>query len=704
MVVSRSPISRASGSLHDTVSAPPRAVAPASRLLTLIGAALLALCAAQSPPLRAAAAEGTPHTLNLKDADINVLIATVAEITGRTFIVDPRVQGKVTVLSQKAMNREELYGLFLEILRVNGYTAVSSGQATRIIPDSAAASDGAAPLNGSPAAAEYVTRIVQLKHLNPAELATVLTPMLPGSARLQAHPASASLVISDRRENVDRVLEIVRRLDVASQTDVDMVTLSHARASEIVRTLSQLHSPTEGVRVVADERTNAVLISGERAKRLKIRALIANLDTPLPGSDEMKVVFLRYAKASDLVPILEGVLRGRTVMDGGNPGDPAAAAAAAVVPGGERETVIQAHQETNSLVISAAPGTVRILEEVVRQLDVRRAQVYIEALVAEVSDDTARELGIQWLTGEQGLAGNGLVGGTNFAGQSGGSIVGAVLDPRAIASGNGLSLGWLSGTDTITGPDGSPLTIYRIGALARALQADGRSNILSQPSTMTLDHEKAVLSVGQEVPFLTGSFATSASTGGQSAAPGGGTQSGIVNPFQTIERKEVGLKLEVTPHINEGDMVVLDLNLESSSLAPSTGTRAVDLITNTRKLSTKVMVRDGGMLVLGGLTSEQLQETIQKVPGLGSIPVLGNLFKTRGTTRQKRTLLVFLKPQIMRDTLAEDMVSSERYNFLRSEQIEARDERDSLTPARAVPVVPELQDFLRQQKGGERKD
>jgi general secretion pathway protein D len=671
-----------------------------SRLSCLLGGLVLLVSAGQPAYVHAAAAEGTPHTLNLKDADINVLIATVAEITGRTFIVDPRVQGKVTVLSQKAMNREELYALFLEILRVNGYTAVSSGQATRIIPDSSAASDGAAPLNGSPAPAEYVTRIVQLKHLNPAELATVLTPMLPGSARLQAHPASASLVISDRRENVDRVLEIVRRLDVASQTDVEMVTLSHARASEIVRTLSQLHSPAEGVRVVADERTNAVLVSGERAKRLKIRALIANLDTPLPGSDEMKVVFLRYARSADLVPILEGVLRGRAPAGAAAAsGDPAAAAVASL-PGSERETVIQAHEETNSLVISAAPATVRILEEVVRQLDVRRAQVYIEALVAEVSDDTARELGIQWLTGQQGLNSNGVVGGTNFPAQGGGgSIIGAVLDPRAIASGTGLSLGYLSGTDTIAGPDGSPLTIYRIGALARALENDGRSNILSQPSTMTLDHEKAVLSVGQEVPFLTGSFATSASTGGQSTTPGGGTQSGIVNPFQTIERKEVGLKLEVTPHINEGDMVVLDLNLESSSLAPATGTRAVDLITNTRKLSTKVMVRDGGMLVLGGLTSEQLQETIQKVPGLGSIPVLGNLFKSRGTTRQKRTLLVFLKPQIMRDSLAEDMISSEKYNYLRSEQIDARETRDSLTPARAVPVVPELEDFLRQQKG-----
>ncbi len=667
-----------------------------SRLPHLLAGLVLLAAAGQPASVHAAASEGTPHTLNLKDADINVLIATVAEITGRTFIVDPRVQGKVTVLSQKAMNREELYALFLEILRVNGYTAVSSGQATRIIPDTAAASDGAAPLNGSPAPAEYVTRIVQLKHLNPAELATVLTPMLPGSARLQAHPASSSLVISDRRENVDRVLEIVRRLDVASQTDVEMVTLGHARASEIVRTLAQLHAPTDGVRVVADERTNAVLVSGERAKRLKIRALIANLDTPLPGSDEMKVVFLRYAKAQDLVSILEGVLRGRAPASAGATPD----AAAASLPGSERETVIQAHAETNSLVISAAPATVRILEEVVRQLDVRRAQVYIEALVAEVSDDTARELGIQWLTADRGLNSSGVVGGTNFPAQGGGgSIIGAVLGLRAIASGTGLSLGWLSGTDTIAGPDGEPLTIYRIGALARALENDGRSNILSQPSTMTLDHEKAVLSVGQEVPFLTGSFATSASTGGQTNVPGGGTQSGIVNPFQTIERKEVGLKLEVTPHINEGDMVVLDLNLESSSLAPAAGTRAVDLITNTRKLSTKVMVRDGGMLVLGGLTSEQLQETIQKVPGLGSIPVLGNLFKSRGTTRQKRTLLVFLKPQIMRDSLAEDLISSDKYNYLRSEQIDARESRDTLTPARAVPVVPELEDFLRQQKG-----
>lgn len=640
-----------------------------------------------APRAQADAALGAPHTLNIKDADINVLIATVAEITGKTFIVDPRVTGKVTVLSQQPMDKEQLYTLFLEVLRVNGMTAINSGTAVRIIPDSAAPVDGAAPLNGNPDPNEYVTRIVPLKHLNPAELATVLTPMLPASARLQAHASSSSLVISDRRQNVDRVMEIVRRLDIASETDVEMVPLSYANSSELVRTLTLLAPPSEGVRVVADERSNALLISGDRSRRLKLRALIANLDTPLPGSDEMKVIRLNYAQADDLVPILEGVLRGRAAFtnDGGQPANPASA------PGSEgRATVIQAHGETNSLVISAAPNVVRLLEEVVRKLDVRRAQVYIEALIAEVSDDMARDLGVQWLTGQQGL-GEGLIGGTNFPNSSGGgSIVGAVLDPRNVVATSGLSLGYLLGTDTITGPDGTAIQVSRIPVLARALQNDGRTNILSQPATMTLDHEKASLSVGQEVPFLTGSYATAASSGGQSNG-----QTGVVNPFQTIDRKEVGLRLEVTPHVNEGNTVVMQIDLESSSLAPAASTQAVDLVTNTRKLSSRVMVRDGGMLVLGGLTNDQAQESIQKVPGLGSIPVIGNLFKSRSTTTQRRTLLIFIRPAIMRDSLSEDALSAQKYDYLRGEQIQARENRDKLTPARAVPVLPALDEVLR---------
>ncbi len=651
--------------------------------------ASVVLCAGSTfaPNAWSDASDGAPHTLNLKDVDINVLIATVSEITGKTFIVDPAVQGKVNVVSSQPLSKNELYQMFLSVLRVHGFSAIEAGSAVRIVPDQKAASDGAVGL-GAAGGDEMVTRIIDLKHVTPTEMVQILNPLKSPSAQLISHNASSSLVVADRASNVARMIEIIRRIDQASEADIEVVPLSNANSAEVVRTINGLSGgadPTQ--KVVADERTNSILLSGDRSRRLKLRALIATLDTPLAGSDTMEVIYLRYADAEQLVGILEGVLRGSRTGTGA-PLAGASNAPAGVIGGAPQlslgsSTVIQAHKETNSLIVTAPPAVLRELKGLVRKLDIRRAQVLIEAIIAEVSEDTAKQLGIQWQGGDYS---NGVVGGTNFPGTGTiPSILGAQVSPLGtLASSGGLNIGYVGGTITLPGSD---KPILQLGALASALASDGNGNVLSQPSTIALDNQKASLSVGREVPFITGSYQT-ANNGGQNTGGAG------VNPFQTIDRKEVGLKLVVTPHINEGDSVRMEIELEVSSLAANVE-GASDLITNTRKLNTQAIVRDGGLLVLGGLTSNDVIETESRVPGLGRIPLLGNLFKTRSTSVKRRNLMVFIKPTIARDGMAEDTITFGKYNNIREDQMRAAGNRSSLTPDGSIPVLPDLREYLK---------
>ncbi|HWS26442.1 MAG TPA: type II secretion system secretin GspD [Xanthomonadales bacterium] len=633
---------------------------------------------AQSPAYDAgepAPAQPGQQVLNLKDADITSFIGLVSEATGKNFVVDPRVTGKVTVISQSPMDEDALYEVFLSVLRVNGFAAVPAGKIIKIVPEQAAGQDGGIDSGNSDA---LVTRIITLKHVTPADMAQALRPLLPSGANLIAHQSSSSLVITDRAGNVARIEDIIRRLDQASESEIDVVALRHANASEVVRTLIMLQPAGDaaGNKIAADERTNSVLIAGDKGRRLHWRALVTNLDTPLGEGDSTQVVYLRYADAEQLVPILEASLAS---MLGQQPSSGKE---------GEQSSFIRAHKDTNALIITAPPAITRELRNVIRQLDIRRAQVLIEAIVAEVNDRTARELGVEWQATTDDFTDQGIIGGTNFVGTGTGGIFGLAQNPASLAGASGLSLGYILGTTTLPGSDEE---ILQVGALVRALTADGNTNILSTPSTMTLDHQEAVLSVGQEVPFLTGQYASTGTTTGGGI---GGGQSGVVNPFQTIDRKEVGLKLQVTPHINEGDAVIMDINLEVSSLAPNTA-GAVDLITNNRKLTTRVLIPDAGMLVIGGLTSEELREVVQKVPGLGDIPLLGNLFKTRNTTKERRNLMVFLKPTIARDAITESRISSEKYNYMRSEQIRARDTSDGLLNSDEMPMLPEYEDFMK---------
>jgi general secretion pathway protein D len=602
------------------------------------------------------------HMLNFKDADIRSLITAVADMTGKNIIIDPQVTGRVNVVSSQPLDPDEVYEVFLSILRVHGYTAVADDNIIRILPDVNARQDGRVPVDDMRASGdEPVTRIIQLEHVRASEAAQLLRNLLPQSAYMVHHEGSNSLIISDRSVNVRRIETIIDRLDAVTDQDIEVISLHHADASEVVSLIGRIYSQDGGQAAVADERTNTIILSGDPNRRLRLRTLISHLDTPLEREGSTQVIYLRYATAESLLPVLEGMLEADE-EDG-------------------QQVRLQAHQETNALVVTAAPSAFRGIQSVVNQLDIRRAQVLVEAIIAEVAVDTSRELGIQWQAFSSGDSG--LFGGTNF--QSGGNNIlnlsaGAGTpgeEGNLLLPGRGLNLGYVSGRTSLLGVE-----ILEIGALARALANDANTNVLSTPSIVTLDNNEASINVGQEVPFLSGSFANQGISSGD----------GQVNPFQTINREEIGIKLNVTPHINEGDTIILDISQEVSTLAPSAG--AVDLITNKRTITTRVMVPDGSMLVLGGLISEDLQEQMENVPGLSQIPLLGELFKYRSTTNVKRNLMVFIRPQILHDDALMDDLTRTKYSGIRDQQLLQRERPAGLTRPADMPLLPELDDFL----------
>ena len=615
-----------------------------------------------------------PVTLNLKNADINALIASIAEITGRNFIVDPRVKGRVTVISGKPMDEDEIYQVFLSILAVHGFAAIPGDGLTKIIP-AAGAKQAEIPTVGSGPVQiddQVVTRVIQVENVSAAQIVPILRPLIPPQGHLAAYAPTNVLIVSDTAANVDRIATIIQRIDLASTAQVEIVPLQNASASEVVRILNTLEqgqaqgvpgaaAANEPARLVADERTNSILISGDTASRVRLRALIAHLDTPLQDNGNTQVIYLRYAQATELVPILQGI--SQTLNR-----DPANAPAAAQGQGGADAANlldIQADESTNALVITAQPAVLRSLKTVISQLDVRRAQVLIEAVIAEISSDVTAELGVQWVV--DGSGDGSAVGFTNFgnAGLTLGSVAAAVNGgtlPSALPNGAAIALGSTSGS-------------VRFGALISALTSDADTNILSTPTLVTLDNEEAEIIVGQNVPFVTGSYVTD----------GSGTSS---NPFQTIQREDVGLTLRVKPQINEGSAVKLEIAQEVSSVQPSSQSiSASDIITNKRSIKTNVLVEDGQILVLGGLVDDNLSESVQKVPGLGDIPVVGNLFRSRRTTRSKRNLMVFLHPVILRDSNEGTLRSNDKYSYIREQQFLARQRGVGLLPQVQTPVL-----------------
>ena len=614
-------------------------------------ALLTALVLAAAP----AAAQDEPFQLNLQNADLRALVQTVSKRTGRNFIVDPRVNAKVDVVTSTPITNQELYDIFLAVLSVHGFAAVPSGDVTKIVPAATAKQD-AIPTDGGPGA-QLVTRVVTVEHINAAQLVPILRPLLPQEGHLAAIQPTNRLIVTDSADNIDRLLRIIQRVDRPAESEIEVVRLQHASAAEVVRILGSLEpaqgqqGAEPGARLAADTRTNAVLVRGDRESRLRMRTLIANLDTPLERQGNTRVIYLRYANADDLVGILQGVSEGQ---DGG--GQEGAGNT------GAKQVIIQADPNTNSLIVTGPPDRLRDLEQIVRQLDIRRAQVLVEAIIAELSEDNARELGVQFAadaTDDDGPAAL-----TSFGG-AGSNIVGIASDPTSI--GTGLSIGGISEDD-----DGTDFAV-----LIRALSSDANNNILSTPSLVTLDNEEAEIVVGQNVPFVTGQF-SSQDTGGSA-----------VNPFQTIERRDVGLTLKVKPQINEGSMLKMDIEQEVSSLA-SAAASAADIVTNKRSLKTTVLVEDGQTLVLGGLIDDTVRTRDEKVPLLGDIPVLGKLFSYKSTNKVKQNLMVFLHPTILRDTSVADYYTGEKYSYLRQKQLTRKREKAELM-IDDIPILPELE-------------
>ncbi len=618
-------------------------------------------------------------TLNLKDADINALIGTVAEVTGRNFIVDPRVKGKVTVISSRPMDAEEVYQVFLSILKVHGFAAVPSGAVIKILPDVSAKQDSIPnatdenPGRGD----QMVTRIIQVDNVAAAQMVPILRPLVPQQGHLAAYPATNVLIISDRAENVKRLVNIIRRIDTVSDSEIEVIRLEYASAAEVVRVLNAISrsQPAAGKAgvgagqqaLVADERTNSVLLGGDRANRLRLRAIISHLDTPLETEGNTKVIYLKYAKAADMVTVLQGVgkTQGEEIKKG--------KAAAINI---DKQLDIQADETTNALVLTAPPSLMRSLESVIRQLDIRRAQVLVDAIIAEVGERKARELGVQWTIFD--LSGSASpVGGTNFTntGTNLVDIAQGVISKQLV----GLTPGMLFGAGKFD-KDGTSFA-----AVVQALAADGDSNILSTPSLVTLDNEEAEIVVGQNVPFVTGSFANTGATGG-------GGVGGSVNPFQTIQRQDVGITLKIKPQINEGNAVVMAIEQEVSSI--SEDAQASDLITDKRSIKTNVMVRDGEVIVLGGLIEDRVRESEQKVPLLGDIPYLGALFRSKSSNVDKANLMVFIHPTILRDTETANRYTASKYNFIRSVESDAFTEGIFMTPEIPPPMLPEMDDLL----------
>ncbi len=628
---------------------------------------ILVLPAVAAPP---------QNMLNFKGADINAVISAVAEVTGKNFIVDPRVKGKVTLISNRPMSEKAIYQVFLSILEVHGYSAVPSGEAIKIVPDADAKHSGmpTASKRHPGRGDESVTRVVQIEHVTAAQLVPILRPLVPPQGHLAAYPPSNVLIISDRAANIARLVKIIQRIDQPSSGEIEYIQLEYAVAADLVRVLNSLQQQSAKRNpkaakpmLVADERTNSILIGGDRTTRLQLRAIISHLDTPSETSGDTHVVYLRYAKAKDLATVLTGV--GKAKKGNGKAKTPAAVR--------NQPFDIQADESTNALVITATPTVYRSLASVIRQLDIRRAQVMVEAVIAEVSADRSAELGVQWLL--DGSGGNMPVGAINFGGS--GTSISSLAGAALAASGNPLAAIGAIGTGMTVGAGRFNSGTFNFAALVRALEGDGATNILSTPNLVTMDNEEAEIFVGQELSIPTGSFT------------GTGGTAGSVNPFTTLERKQVGIRLKVKPQINEGNTIRLDIEQKVDGIAAGSAGQG-DVVTNERSITTSVLVDDGAALVLGGLIEDRVVENEQKVPLLGDIPLLGALFRYKSVQKIKINLMVFMRPTIIRSREDSLNLTRSKYTYIRGRQLDLLDEGVGLLSGEEHPILPSEHDYL----------
>jgi len=617
-------------------------------------------------------------TLNWKDADIRQVVEAVSAVTGKNVILDPRVTGRVTLLSPTPLGPDALYEAFLSILQVHGYVAIESENLVKVVPDATARQ---LPTQIGPGGAggpdDLTTQVVRVYNVGATQLVSLLRPLLPQYGHLVAHSGSNMLIISDRAANVARVVSIIRRIDQASDEDIEVVSLQHASAGEIVRIMTALTSAprADGAPVttslVADARTNSVLIGGDKSERLRLRTLIAHLDTPLEDGGDTQVRYLRYADAEELATKLQQHFAGQA--QGGAAGAQAGGQAAL------NNVSVWADTQTNALVMNAPPKLMRSVMRIVDKLDIRRAQVLVEAIIVEVIINKQNELGVT--VAIEGSSSNNPIAATNFP-----DFLNGVVQVGAAAGGDAVDPSGLIGDGVTVGIGRISDSGVSFAAILAAVEGDADTNLISTPSIVTTDNEEATLNVGQEVPFVTGSYSNTGNAGG------------AVNPFQTIQREQIGVKLAITPQINEGDSMVLDISQEISNIAQS-ASGAVDLITNQRVIDTTVIVDDGEILVLGGLLEDVLRESDQRVPVLGSIPVLGHLFRSRKTEKLKTNLMIFIRPTILRDSRRTSFETNQKYNMIREIQQGQQGTDVQLMPGQSRPMLPPVEKYDEDREG-----
>lgn len=669
---------------------------------TLAAAGLVALLPGAAWAQRAS----EPVTLNFVNAEIEAVARAMAAISGRNIVVDPRVKGTITLSTDRPVPPAVAFNQFLATLRLSGFTVVESGGLLKVVPEADAklqgggVSVGSAPAGGG----QIVTQIFRLNHENAGNLVPILRPLISPNNTINVNPGNNSLVITDYADNLQRIARIIAALDVSNATDVEVINLRHALASDLAPIVQRLVDSGAGAAaapgqvqadgsfrttVIAEARSNSLIVRAANPARLNlVRSLVERLDRPSSENPtgNIHVVYLKNADATRLATVLRAAMASTSATGaptGGGavssmpvPVNTTAGASAATAPvqalaqpstGGQ----IQADPATNSLIITAPEPQYRQLRAVIDRLDARRAQVFVESLIAEVNADKAAEFGIQW-QGPIGRNGDRNVGflGTNF------SIGGTNIIDLALNAGTGKTLPSpginIGAAHRVNG-------VYVLGFLARFLEANGDGNILSTPNLLTLDNEEAKIVIGQNVPFVTGQY-TNANTG----------SGGSVNPFQTIERKDVGLTLRVKPQISENGTVKLQIFQEVSSVQASSLNSSTGLITNKRSIESNVLVQDGGIVVLGGLLQDEYAGNQEKVPGLGDVPLLGNLFKTETRSRRKTNLMVFLRPVVVRDGVQSDELSLDRYDLMRTQQEAAQPRPSIAVPVNEAPVLPPL--------------
>ncbi len=661
-------------------------------------AALLSLSLLAALPAWAQGRASEPVQLNFVGAEIEAVARTMATITGRSVVVDPRVKGTINLATERPVPPAAALNQFAAALRLQGFSLVDTGGLYKIVPEADAKLQGNVVSAGNvaalPATNTVVTQIFRLNHENANNLVPILRPLIGANNTINVNPGNNSLIITDYADNLQRIGRIIATLDVSGATDVEIIPLQHAVATDMVPMITRLIDPAgaspgqvsgeAGFRttIVAEPRSNALVVRAANPARLAlVRSLVARLDQPSAAavSGNIHVVYLKNADAVSLATTLRAAIAGEGGGGGAAPATgrtttaaaPAGAAGsspatAPVTPSAQPSTggQIQADPATNSLIITAPEPVYRQLRTVIDRLDSRRAQVYVESLIAEVNADKAAEFGIQW-QGASGNSGDRVIGllGTNFG--SGGSNILNLSQGNTVPD-PGLNLGLARRTNGV----------YVLGFLARFLQQNGQGNILSTPNLLTLDNEEAKIVIGQNVPFVTGQFTNT------------GSNNGSVNPFQTIERKDVGLTLRVKPQISENGTIKMTIFQEVSSVAPQSVNSATGLITNKRSIESTVLVEDGAIVVLGGLLQDEFAGNQDKVPGLGDVPVLGGLFRSETRSRRKTNLMVFLRPVVLRDGRESSSLALDRYEQMRAVQQESQPATSGVLQINESPVMP----------------